>query len=44
MIPSRRVFDEFAADYDRWFDEHGSVYEAEVRMLGEAVTRYRAWA
>ena len=37
MIPSRRVFDEFAADYDRWFDEHGSVYEAEVRMLGEAV-------
>jgi SAM-dependent methyltransferase len=37
MIPSRRVFDEFASDYDRWFDEHGAVYEAQVRMVRNGV-------
>jgi SAM-dependent methyltransferase len=37
MIPSRRVFEEFAGDYDRWFDEHGAVYDAQVRMLRDAV-------
>ncbi len=37
MIPSRGVFDEFAGDYDRWFDDHGAVYEAQVRMLRHAV-------
>lgn len=37
MIPSRSVFDEFAGDYDRWFDEHGRVYEAQIRMLRDAV-------
>jgi SAM-dependent methyltransferase len=37
MIPSRRVFDEFSGDYDRWFDEHGAVYEAQVCMLRYAV-------
>lgn len=39
MIPSRRVFDEFAGDYDRWFDENGMVYAAQVRMLRNAVPR-----
>ena len=39
MIPSRSVFDESAGDYDRWFYEHGSVYEAQVRMLRGAVPR-----
>ncbi|MEN6395524.1 MAG: class I SAM-dependent methyltransferase [Methanoregula sp.] len=37
MIPSRSVFDEFANDYDRWFDDHGAVYEAQLRMLRGAV-------
>jgi ubiquinone/menaquinone biosynthesis C-methylase UbiE len=37
MIPSRRVFDEYASDYDRWFDDHGDVYEAQVRLLRDAV-------
>jgi SAM-dependent methyltransferase len=39
MIPSRRIFDEFSGDYDRWFDKHGAVYEAQVRMLRDAVPR-----
>ena len=37
MIQSRGVFDEFAIDYDRWFDDHGAVYEAQVRTLRDAV-------
>ena len=37
MIPSRRVFDEFASDYDRWFDDHSEVYVAQVRLLQGAV-------
>ena len=39
MIPSRRVFEDHAGDYDRWFDEHGAVYDAQVRMLQDAVPR-----
>jgi SAM-dependent methyltransferase len=39
MIPSRLIFDDHAGDYDRWFDEHGAVYEAQVRMLQNAVPR-----
>jgi SAM-dependent methyltransferase len=39
MIPSRRIFDDHAGDYDRWFDEHGEVYQAQVRMLRDAVPR-----
>jgi len=37
MIPSRRVFEDHAGDYDQWFDEHNDVYEAQVRMLRDAV-------
>lgn len=37
MIPSRRVFDEHAGDYDRWFDEHYSIFQSQLRVLGEAV-------
>lgn len=37
MIPSRRVFEDHAGDYDRWFDEHGDVYAAQVRMLRAAI-------
>jgi SAM-dependent methyltransferase len=33
MIPSRRVFEYYAGDYDRWFDEHDDVYQAQLRML-----------
>ena len=40
MIPSRRVFEDHAGDYDRWFDEHGDVYEAQIRMLRDAVPRF----
>ncbi len=38
LIPSRRVFDDHAVDYDRWFDEHRKVYQAQVRMLGRSAT------
>lgn len=31
-----RVFDDYAADYDRWFDEHPAVYKAQLRMLKSA--------
>jgi len=37
VIPSRRIFDKHAGDYDRWFDEHNDVYQAQVRMLRGAV-------
>ena len=37
MIPCHRVFDEFASDYDRWFDDHNDVYVAQVRLLQDAV-------
>jgi len=37
MIPSRRVFEDHAGDYDRWFDEHDDVYQAQQRMLRVAL-------
>jgi ubiquinone/menaquinone biosynthesis C-methylase UbiE len=37
LIPARRVFDDFAGDYDRWFDDHGDTHEAQVRLLRDAV-------
>jgi ubiquinone/menaquinone biosynthesis C-methylase UbiE len=37
MIPARRVFDKLADDYDRWFDEHGDTYRAQIRLLRNAV-------
>jgi ubiquinone/menaquinone biosynthesis C-methylase UbiE len=37
MIASRRVFDECTCDYDRWFDTHGEVYAAQVRLLREVI-------
>jgi SAM-dependent methyltransferase len=37
VISSRRVFDEHAGEYDRWFDEHEEVYQAQVRMLRGAI-------
>jgi SAM-dependent methyltransferase len=37
MIPSRRIFEDHAGDYDRWFDEHHEVYEKEIRVLRDAV-------
>ena len=37
MIPFRSVFEDHAVDYDRWFDEHGEVYAAQVRMLRGAI-------
>jgi ubiquinone/menaquinone biosynthesis C-methylase UbiE len=40
MIPVRRVFEDYANDYDRWFDEHHDVYEAQLRMLHRAVPRH----
>jgi ubiquinone/menaquinone biosynthesis C-methylase UbiE len=37
MIPSRRVFEDLAGDYDRWFDDHGDVYAAQARVLRDAI-------
>jgi SAM-dependent methyltransferase len=32
-----RVFEELAADYDRWFDDHAEVYGAQLQLLKRAV-------
>lgn len=37
MIPSRRVFEDLAGDYDRWFDEHNETYQAQLRLLRKAL-------
>ena len=37
MILSRHVFDEYASDYDTWFDEHDDVFQAQQRMLRAAI-------
>ena len=37
MSAKRRVFEDLAADYDRWFDDHAEVYHAQLRLLGRAV-------
>jgi ubiquinone/menaquinone biosynthesis C-methylase UbiE len=41
MIPSRLVFEEYAGDYDSWFDEHNMVYQAQLRMLRRAVPGFQ---
>jgi len=41
MIPSRLVFEEHAADYDTWFDEHASVYQAQLRILSGVVKNFQ---
>ena len=40
MIPSRRVFEDYAGDYDRWFDEHDDVYQAQQRMVRKALPNH----
>ncbi len=40
MIPSRRVFENHAGDYDRWFDEHDDVYQAQRRMVRKALPNH----
>lgn len=37
MTAKRRIFEDLAADYDRWFDDHAEVYRAQLRLLGRAV-------
>ncbi|MCX6696251.1 MAG: class I SAM-dependent methyltransferase [Methanoregula sp.] len=37
MTAKRCVFEDFAADYDCWFDDHPDVYHAQLRLLGRAV-------
>lgn len=32
-----RIFDNHAGDYDRWFDEHDDIYQAQLRMLRAAL-------
>ncbi len=39
MNAVRRIFDEFAPEYDRWFDENQDVYSAQLRILRAAVPR-----
>jgi ubiquinone/menaquinone biosynthesis C-methylase UbiE len=41
MIPSRLVFNEHAGDYDVWFDEHNSIYQAQLRILRGAVPDFQ---
>jgi hypothetical protein len=33
MIPARIVFDEYAGDYETWFDDHNSMYQTKLRKL-----------
>jgi SAM-dependent methyltransferase len=33
MISSRRIFEDHAGDYDRWFDDHNDTYQAQLIML-----------
>jgi ubiquinone/menaquinone biosynthesis C-methylase UbiE len=40
MIPSRRVFEDHAGDYDQWFEKHGDIYTAQVRMFHNALPDY----
>jgi len=37
MNATRRVFEEHAADYDRWFDDNAGIYRTQLRLLGKAV-------
>jgi hypothetical protein len=37
MNPLNPVFDEHAAEYDRWFDDHPGTCAHQVRMLRKAV-------
>jgi SAM-dependent methyltransferase len=34
---TRRVFEEHAADYDRWFDDNAGIYRTQLRLLSMAV-------
>ncbi len=40
MTQKRQVFEDSAADYDRWFDDHAGVYRAQLRLLGRAVPHH----
>ena len=37
MISSRRIFEDHAGDYDRWFDDHNDTYQAQLIMLRKAL-------
>jgi ubiquinone/menaquinone biosynthesis C-methylase UbiE len=37
MISSRSIFEDHAGDYDRWFNEHSDVYQAQLRMLHSSI-------
>jgi len=37
MSVKHRVFEDFAADYDLWFNDHTEVYLAQLRLLGRAI-------
>lgn len=39
MNSSGTIFEDLAAEYDRWFDEHREVYDAQVRILSSALPR-----
>jgi SAM-dependent methyltransferase len=37
MSATRRVFEDYAADYDRWFDDNAGIYRTQLRLLSMAV-------
>ncbi len=39
MNQSNTIFEELAAEYDRWFDDHPEVYHAQVSLLRSALPR-----
>jgi SAM-dependent methyltransferase len=40
MIPSRRVFEDYAGDYDQWFDEHPDTWQEQQQMLRKALPNH----
>lgn len=39
MNQSSTIFEELAAEYDRWFDDHPDIYHAQVSLLRSALPR-----
>ena len=37
MSATRRVFEDYAADYDRWFDDNAGIYRTQLRLLSMAI-------
>lgn len=39
-MPKTRPFDRYSSEYDKWFDEHSAIYEAELAVIREFMHSY----